>query len=51
MLLAVNASGFPFFNGGHEVTSLALKLKLVARGGNGLAFLAPNMVSAAHMGT
>ncbi len=47
MLLAVNALRFSFVYGGHDMTSLALKLKLVA---HRLAFIAQLMMSSAHMG-
>jgi hypothetical protein len=48
MILAINALSFPFVNEGHEVTSLALKLKLVS---HRWAFLGHIMMSPAHRGT
>jgi hypothetical protein len=48
MLLTVNAFRFSLFDGGHEMTSLALKLKYVA---HRLTFLAQIMMSPAHSGT
>jgi hypothetical protein len=48
MLLTVNAFRISLVNGGHELTSLALKLKEVA---HRLAFLAQIMMSPVHRGT
>ncbi len=47
MLLTVNAFRFSLVNGGHELMSLALKLKEVA---HRLAFLAQIRMSHAHRG-
>jgi hypothetical protein len=48
MLLTVNASRFSLVNGGHEMTTSALKSKYVA---HRLAILAQIMMSLAHSGT